>query len=72
MIQLIAYLFICQTLTVAEIQAYVRMVVLVLTLALISSDVIANLASLVTGAKLVSTATKINVKETLTISQPVS
>lgn len=41
-----------KTLTVAEIQAYVRMVVLVLTLALISSDVIANLASPVTGAKL--------------------
>ena len=50
--------FTCQTLTVAEIQAFVKMVVLVSTLTLISSGVIANLALLVTSAKLVSTATK--------------
>lgn len=41
-----------KTLTVAEIQAYVKMVVLVSTLTLISSGVIANLALLVTSAKL--------------------
>ena len=56
-------LFTCQTLTVAEIQAYVKMVVLVSTLTLISSGVIANLALLVTSAKLVSTATKLRCKK---------
>lgn len=56
--------FTCQTLTVAEIQAFVKMVVLVSTLTLISSDVIANLALLVTSAKLVSTATKVKMEET--------
>lgn len=57
-------LFTCQTLTVAEIQAYVKMVVLVSTLTLISSGVIANLALLVTSAKLVSTATNVKMEET--------
>ena len=67
--------FTCQTLTVAEIQAFVKMVVLVSTLTLISSGVIANLALLVTSAKLVSTATKVKMEETsikLSMSQSVN